>query len=423
MNSALKFLAIRKVAKPNKRMADAQFAGRDAHDAHPVVRDIENLHLGNVSRVTGKEHASYLPLHTKCIDSENDGVHVVLPKVRENCVGVSIVRSAWIPQRNVYSKESRARSYASRSGNDMMTNRAILRVLDSGAHALFSPLDTHEALISAYVTRDLSDTPFFPAHLHGVQITSDDDSLLKFTPLSNSCDLSDLARNRETTESPLHAEIALVALAVMLAQQRLSLKHMDLHSGNIMWRDPPAGVTRLVVPEFFGPGKHLAIPLAEKGSLPAVIDFGLSSMRTAHTPAVQILRSDYHLLESYDNEEEWGDYTEELRGDEGYDLATFVESLTRDISDLRPQPLQCLRALQLAHSTLGSPQITSEGRPAAKVRIPMRTFLTDFCHQWETEQVQDSDLIVRVHSFPFLPDSPMDSETTACSHESSHELR
>lgn len=388
------------------------------------MEDIKNL--CTVSHITGRESANaYLPLHVKTIDNDSDGVFVVVPRSRTDLAGVSVVQEPWSARRSVFAKESKASSQARKHGCDVAPNKAVL--LPDGP-LLYSPLDTHEALVSAYVARALGDTPFFPAHIQDVQLTTNDDSLLKFVRLTNACEISELARMRETTAEPLKTEVALVALATLLAQQRLGLKHMDLHCENVMWQNAPAEATRLLVPDFFGAGRHLAIPLEKRGSIPAMIDFGLSTMRTHHAPSVQLLRADYHLLESYDNEEEWGRYSTTLNGDEGYDLTTFVESMTRDVSDLRPQPLGCLRTLQRAHSALGAPEITSEGRPRQKVAVTMRAFLETFCADWASECTQDSDMVVRIaaaHKVT-LPPSPAESEDSEAyenTYGASEELR
>jgi hypothetical protein len=307
------------------------------------------------------------------------------------------VTDEWVPSRYAYNDASDACRKARKVRGEVRTNFAVLVQGDPHC-SLYSPADIHEALVSALVTERLGALPFFSAHLLSVNLPADQGkAVLQFRNLTSTQTLENMATESEqraheslSPTEPLRGELALLAAALAIGQQQLRLKHMDCHSGNVMWCPRPAQLERCIVPHLWGNGRHLAIPVPAR--IPAIIDFGLSTMQwtdAAGTCSVQ--RVDYHLLETDDNETDWGIYSPDLDGDEGYDLATFVESALCDLSDLRPQPLMCLRTLQKAHAALGELPLSREGRPLALVPTTMLEFLRAFCpSSWEVAEYTES---------------------------------
>lgn len=346
-------------------------------------------------------HSAYVPRYTKVIAEADVTVHAVVKGAMdaEKPERLVIVPEDWVPHRLAYCEASDARSKARKIRGEVRTNCAVMVQRE---RTLYSPADIHEALLSASVTERLGDLPFFPAHLLSVNLSpSLGNTVLQFRNLTSMLCVEDLATETEqrsralpAAETPqaMRSELALLAAALAVAQQKLHLKHMDCHSGNVMWSPRPAALTQCVIPHLWGQGRHLMIPMGSH--IPAIIDFGLSTAQWRDDAAgvCSLQRMDYHLLETDDNEEDWGLYSPELDGDEGYDLATYVESAMCDLSDMRPQPLNCLRTLQEAHAALGNIPLSTEGRPLALVHTTMQAFLRAFCPpSWEVASYTAGD--------------------------------
>ena len=361
---------------------------------HPLLAKVDALMAGEVP---SSSETSYRPRHTKIISAEDASLDVVLLNGGDSG-RVSVVRGEWAPQRYVFGDASDAQTKARKCRGVVRENGGVLHVQDA-QDTLFSPADIHEALMSCEVTQVLGHLPFFPAHLQGVRLpAARGDAKLYFRELT-ALPLEDLAVASEGgCEEPLLVHLAFLAVALAAAQQRLGLKHMDCHSGNVMWVAPPSHLAHCIVPNLWGPGRHLCLPFGEH--IPAVIDFGLSTACWAHEAReFSLRRIDYHLLETDENEEDWGLYSPELQGDEGYDLATFLESATRDLSDLRPQPLRCLKTLQEAQAVLGISEWSTEGRPSARVPMSMLAFLRATGRAWEVSTYH-ADTALVLHLVP-----------------------
>lgn len=391
--------------------------------AHPIFSDIERTLKGRIEDVHGLELSHYAPRYTKTIENAEDGIFIVVPQAFSHMGSALHVLpefEQWVPRRNVFSKRVRAKARAHTCGSRhaVVENGIVLRPGET-RNVLYSPSDLHEALVSAYVAKALGvKCPFFPGIIQQASISRSADSQMQFYHLGHTTSLELMAAKRELEGADMRSEIALVALALLYAQSALRLKHMDLHSGNVLWRNAPRGMRAAIVPDFFGSGVHLSIPLREIGGVPAILDFGLSTVEVrweaqggARVAPTSLVRADYHLLESYRNPE-WGRYDTELADDEGYDLATLLESTTRDLCDMRPLPLNCLRSIQAAQTALGNPEISTEGRPSSRVKLGMRAFLARMHADWQVSTYDAASCLVLppVQSVtmqtPALPPSP-----------------
>jgi hypothetical protein len=371
-----------------------------------LVRHVDALYRGKINDIFSNDQGcnTYRTHFNKKISYKEN----IFVSIEQNCTTVLpdtlfSALTTWDPKHFVFSKKSKALRHAAKNVSRKVGRNNTFLVNVNATHSiLYGPPDLHEALVSAYVRHFLyAQTPFFPGSIQSVQLinpTSHDklDARLSFTQLFDTRPACRVAAKREydRKSTSLRSEIALVAIALHLAQNAIHLKHLDLHSENVMWRDPPVGVDRFVIENFFQQGVHLGIPLASYGSVPAIIDFGLSSAAIAYAEdksSVQLLRCDYHLLESYQNFKAWGNYDPFLVGDEGYDLFTLIESLMRDLQEMRPIPLRCLKVLDQAQEILGAATVSRKnGRPLTRVPMSMKTFVEVFCKEW---RINTSDIV------------------------------
>jgi len=166
-----------------------------------------------------------------------------------------------------------------------------------------------------------------------------------------------------------------VFTAVCVAQDRIKLKHHDLHLGNIMIAPIEESYDEIIET----PVGVIKVPI--KGFVATIIDYGLSSA-TDPESKLRHMRIDEELLISRtrmeqeedmgqsvkSEDDEWGVWGPELEGDEGYDVAMLVESLTEELFKERPlnvDKIKIVAALQeLVHINF-----TERGRPAEHCSI------------------------------------------------------
>ena len=168
----------------------------------------------------------------------------------------------------------------------------------------------------------------------------------------------------DLTSEELHSVIKQVLVAIRIAQHRISLKHHDLHLGNVLLHKEEDSEWVVETPEGV-----LKVPV--KGYRAVIIDFGLSSAIDPETKR-QLRRLDEALLTappSNDSDSDgWGVWGPQLDGDNGYDLAMLAESLVEGLFMQRPLCIDKLK-LVAALQPLVNINFTRRGRPAERCSI------------------------------------------------------
>jgi hypothetical protein len=225
----------------------------------------------------------------------------------------------------------------------------------------------HEAVLSYAVKSALADIPVFArAALREINVS-------KRTLVFQNTQGKDLdSRVMRMTLSELKSAIAQVLVALRIAQHRISLKHHDLHLGNVMVTPRTCPGTWVVQT----PEGLLNIPL--DGYDATIIDFGLSSIVKDGNALVRL---DIDLLiagnsaatsqasrASSEIGKSWGAWDPELSNDTGYDYTMFVESITETVLRIRPMQMDKI-ALVYALQKLITTPLTDRCRPVHQSMI------------------------------------------------------
>ena len=177
------------------------------------------------------------------------------------------------------------------------------------------------------------------------------------------------------TAEELNSIVLQVCVALCIAQQRIGLKHHDLHVGNIMLED-------VKNPEDWDGVDIVSIPNVGEVQVPrckwkaVLIDYGLSQARDPET-GFEIRRLDEELLMADQLDEEastgssWGCWGAPLEGDEGYDLAMLTETLVEELFAQRPLDLEKLKLCVKLQKVLPC-NMTARGRPQEVVPLSWR---------------------------------------------------
>ena len=166
--------------------------------------------------------------------------------------------------------------------------------------------------------------------------------------------------------SVLDSVIKQVLVAIRLAQLRIRLKHHDLHLGNVLVE--PCDDSEDV---YDTPEGRVTVPILKYRAV--LIDYGLSSAVDPET-SMSLHRLDEPLImrapsnASKSSSDGWGVWGHELVGDEGYDIAMFVESLAEGLFVERPLPVDKIQLVStLQH--LVNIDFTDRGRPAERCSV------------------------------------------------------
>lgn len=119
----------------------------------------------------------------------------------------------------------------------------------------------------------------------------------------------------------LQSVVLQVLISLNWAQHKINFKHHDLHTGNVY-------VSKTLVPWEWKTvsGQRFELPSC---ALKAVIaDFGLSAATDPGT-ALRHCRVDYELLGI--NHCSWGEWSNELRGNEGYDFSVLLLGMVEEV--------------------------------------------------------------------------------------------
>lgn len=237
-------------------------------------------------------------------------------------------------------------------------------VLDEQAKEMKSNEFFHEYLVNDLVKRYLSDIPSFSrAILQDAFYSKSKNCCLYFTKVDESAEMEDVLN--DMNEEELRSVLLQVFASICLAQQRIQLKHHDLHLGNVLispMKEKDEKVWNVKLP--FG---TYTIPLVNLHA--TIIDYGLSSA-TDPDSHIRYIRLDEDLLTKSDPEEEaeWGVWGAELQGDEGYDVAMLVESMVEQLFTDRPLDIAKLKIVASLQKLVNI-DFTERGRPMQRCSI------------------------------------------------------
>jgi hypothetical protein len=250
----------------------------------------------------------------------------------------------------------------------------IAWVQDPYAKSLLTCEYFHEACMGIVIRNTLSDIPVFKrAFLQFVDIEK---RQLHFS-LVGGHELDTLIHTLNAAE--LQSVIFQVLVSLCIAQDRIKLKHHDLHLGNVMIvprKEPGSWIVETPV------GRY-TVPLF--GYDATLIDFGLSS---CEVDGISVSRVDADLLalgdsgtssvsRASDVGRSWGVWDPDLTGDTGYDFTMFVESIVDCTVMERPLPIAKLIFLSELQKFANS-NCTDRNRPIAKSEINWKSLFDTF---------------------------------------------
>lgn len=232
----------------------------------------------------------------------------------------------------------------------------------------------HEVAIATLVKLHLEDIPMFSKSKIMDAYFDKSNCIIGFQNVKDSLEFEHVA-NSLNTEDFINIVIQVLA-SLWIGQERIQLKHHDMHLGNVMITQNTDSVQTIQIK---AKGKSLEIPI--KNYHATIIDYGLSSA-TDPESSLRHCRLDEELLikktrsEQEDERgesistlsDEWGVWGQELQDDEGYDVAMFVESLTEELFKARPLQIEKLKIVSELQA-LTNINFTERGRPAERCTI------------------------------------------------------
>jgi hypothetical protein len=250
----------------------------------------------------------------------------------------------------------------------------IAWIQDPYARSLLTCEYFHEACMGIIIRNTLADIPVFKRAF--LQFADIEKRQLHFS-LVGTLELDAVIHTLNAAE--LQSVIFQVLVSLCIAQDRIKLKHHDLHLGNVMIvprKEPGSWIVETPV------GKY-TVPLF--GYDATLIDFGLSSCEVDGT---SISRVDADLLalgdsgtssvsRASDVGKSWGVWDPELTGDTGYDFTMFVESIVDSTVMERPLPIAKLIFLSELQKFANS-NCTDRNRPIAKSEVNWKSLFDTF---------------------------------------------
>lgn len=175
----------------------------------------------------------------------------------------------------------------------------------------------------------------------------------------------------ELSLNEIKSVVLQVALGIIWGQHFAHFKHHDLHSGNVFF------LKRRIKKRWLLPS-GFSISLPDTNVQAVIADFGLSSITDSRN-MTRYCRIDYGILDV--REKGWGTWNEELKGNEGYDLAVFLQSLCEDCNFYKSEIKEEVRnwifmAFKLLRSMNPPLKMSKkQGRPFKNVSINMEEFI------------------------------------------------
>lgn len=226
----------------------------------------------------------------------------------------------------------------------------------------------HEVAIGFLVREHLNHLSVF-SRAQVVDVSCDNHrACIGFRNLMPACELEDAIHDLETDD--FKSILLQIFSALCVAQDKIKLKHHDLHLGNIMISKNEAPYEEIIETSV----GTIKVPVL--GFLATIIDYGLSSA-TDPESKLRHMRIDEELLinrtrkeqeedmgtEIASADDEWGVWGPDLEGDEGYDVAMLVESLTEELFKSRPLHVEKIRVISRLQE-LVNVNFTERGRPS-----------------------------------------------------------
>lgn len=228
-------------------------------------------------------------------------------------------------------------------------------VFDEQAKEVKSNEFFHEYALNMMIKKYLSDIPSFSRSVIVDAVYSEKGkSYLHYQNVVGCAEMEDVVN--DMTGEELRSVLLQVFASICVAQQRIKLKHHDLHLGNVMISHTKETSWTVELP--FG---KVNIPIVNLHA--TIIDYGLSSATDPET-GNRYVRLDEELLVKPDPEEdeEWGVWGPELEGDEGYDVAMLVESIVEILFKDRPLDITKLQIIATLQQFVNV-DFTERGRP------------------------------------------------------------
>lgn len=261
-------------------------------------------------------------------------------------------------------------------------------VHDAKAQTLQSNEYFHELAVSYLVKEHLADVPAFAASslagasykaggcgfeqlMHGnVKRHSKRSNNMYFKSVGSARDFEDVIN--DLSYEQWHSIIAQTLVSIRLGQHRIQLKHHDMHLGNVLLTPTTPTLTHWTIAT---PEGEVSVPM--RGIQAVLIDFGLSSavdpdskLHCSRVDEVLLLNAGKHDDSDSDmsdsdsgSEDSWGVWGSKLEGDEGYDVAMFVESMVEKLFEERPLNVRKLTLISKLQE-LVNVDFTDRGRPA-----------------------------------------------------------
>jgi len=251
-------------------------------------------------------------------------------------------------------------------------------VVDPFTQSILSTEYFHEALLCSAVSYFLADIPIFSrASLLCADL---DKRQLHFSMVTDGKEMDHEVHSMDALS--LQSVIFQVLVSLCIAQDRIKLKHHDLHLGNVMLtprKEQGVWHAKTSVGTFI-------VPLL--GYDATIIDYGLSSCVVND---VSIARLDADLMEwgnsgtssesrASNIGKSWGVWDPDLDGDTGYDFAMFIESIVDTILEERPLPMSKLSLLSEIQA-FAQTFCTDRNRPITKSSVDWKALFTKFLPQ------------------------------------------
>jgi hypothetical protein len=161
--------------------------------------------------------------------------------------------------------------------------------------------------------------------------------------------------------SSLISIVIQVLVGLCWAQKICQFKHHDLHSENVF-------VQFRKVPKVWPLPDGSSINLPDTGVQAVIADYGQSAITK---DAKRFSKADTNDLKVDDGK--WGTWNSILQGNEGYDMAVFLNNLQADCQE--PANRIFLDALEAAAKSIKFYRMSSYGRPYGKVGVNMLKLL------------------------------------------------
>lgn len=197
-----------------------------------------------------------------------------------------------------------------------------------------------------------------------------------------------------------------VLTALAWGQKFVHLKHHDLHTENIFIQLMDTPSLDFIQPTFVEipvleaedtnpiklkvmkkcETKKFLIPQKYKIKL---ADFGFSCATNPKTQR-RSTRADYDLMDHGSSKKKWGDFNENLYGNEGYDMLYFLDNVKDEVQQVnKPWVRSIIKRIQELNGK--NVKISSYSRPLDKCKVsPYQILTSEFFDEWSLPWVENA---------------------------------